>query len=117
MHQTIQKDLICVKEGKVNTKKRDFLKIRTVLDVVWINTSLITGKSSLDSILSCKFKMSIRCAKFKTRTCCGIVLLNFSFLSYKYICSAEVFVKVDKKLTPLNHLKFIYCSLSNDLVQ
>lgn len=110
---------MCLKEGKVNTKKKkkDFSKIRTALDVVWINSGLITGKSSLDSIWSCKFKMSMRCAKFKTRTCCRIVLLNFLFLCYKYFCSAEVFVKVDKKLTPLNHLKFIYYSLSNDLVQ
>lgn len=116
MHQTIRKDLICIKEGKVNTKK-DFLKIRTALDVVWINSSLITGKSSLDSILSCKFKMSIRCVKFKTRTCYRIVVLNFWCSCYKHFCSVEVFVKVDKKPTPQNHLKFIYCTLPNDLAQ
>lgn len=106
-----------LKKEKQIQKIEDFQKIRTALDVVWINSSLITGKSSLDSILSCKFIMSIRCAKFKTTTCCRIVLLNFLFLCYKYFCSAEVFGKVDKKLTPLNHLKFIYFSLSNDLVQ
>lgn len=91
--------------------------MRTALDVMWINSSLITGKSSLDIILSCKFRMSIRCVKFKTSRCSRIVTLNFWSLCYKLLYPADMFVKVDKKSTLLNHLKFIYCSLSNDLVQ